>query len=281
MHRQLIDEMRQANAGEPTIRYTLAVLQSIPRFAVVEGRIEFNPVAAVTKPRVRRSRQVEPVPPATVEHLRGLLNDRDATIVSVLAYAGLRPQEALALQTAGRHRPQAPRAAEERRRPAPAVHEDPPRRAVDLLAPLAADLAEWRLASGIRSGLLFPTPAGEPRRKHDWDNWRNRSFKPAARRVGLASPVPYDLRGSFVSLLAWEGRTMLDVARQAGHSVEICDRHYAGIFESLDPTERTSAETAIRAARESRAHGSAPLFEDAERTTRTPIRPEARGRDLC
>ncbi len=75
VHRQLIDEMRQANAGEPTIRYTLAVLQSILRFAVVEGRIEFNPVAAVTKPRVRRSRQVEPVPPATVERLRGLLND--------------------------------------------------------------------------------------------------------------------------------------------------------------------------------------------------------------
>jgi hypothetical protein len=26
--------------------------------------------------------------------------------------------------------------------------------------------------------------------------------------------VPYDLRGSFVSLLAWEGQTMLEVARR-------------------------------------------------------------------
>ncbi len=265
VHRQLIDELRQANAGEPTVRYALAVLQSILRFAVVEGRIDFNPVAAVTKPPVRRSRQVEPVPPATVERLRGLLNDRDATIVSVLAYAGLRPQEALALQTVD----VTDRKLLVRRKnvdgqllPHTKTRRD---RAVDLLAPLAADLAEWRLASGIRDGLLFPTPSGEPWRKHDWDNWRVRIFRPAATRLGLASPVPYDLRGSFVSLLAWEGRTMLDVARQAGHSVEICDRHYAGIFEALDATERTSAETAIRAARESRARGVVPLFEDPER----------------
>jgi hypothetical protein len=58
---------------------------------------------------------------------------------------------------------------------------------------------------------------------------------------------------------------MLDVARQAGHSVEICDRHYAGIFETLDPAERTSVEAAIRAAREPGVRRVAPLFEDGSR----------------
>jgi hypothetical protein len=62
--------------------------------------------------------------------------------------------------------------------------------------------------------------------------------------------VPYDLRGSFVSLLAWEGQNMLEVARQAGHPVAICERHYAGIFEDYYRANRTSAEAAIRAARE-------------------------------
>lgn len=101
-----------------------------------------------------------------------------------------------------------------------------------------------------------------------------RIFRPAAKQVGLPSSVPYDLRGSFVSLLAWEGRTMLDVARQAGHSVEICDRHYAGIFDSLDPTQRTSAEAVIRAARQARERGVEPLFVHPEGITRTPEGPE-------
>jgi hypothetical protein len=48
-------------------------------------------------------------------------------------------------------------------------------------------------------------------------------YKPHASSIGLTSGVPYDLRGSFVSLLAWDGQTMLEVARQAGHSVAICE----------------------------------------------------------
>jgi hypothetical protein len=63
-------------------------------------------------------------------------------------------------------------------------------------------------------------------------------------------PPPYDLRGSFVSLLVWEGRTMLEVAGQAGHGVDVCELHYARIFEGYDPAEPTSAEQAIRAARQ-------------------------------
>ncbi len=46
---------------------------------------------------------------------------------------------------------------------------------------------------------------------------------------------PYALRGSFVSLLVWEGRTMLEVAAQAGHGVDVCEMYYARIFEGLRP----------------------------------------------
>jgi len=61
---------------------------------------------------------------------------------------------------------------------------------------------------------------------------------------------PYALRGSFVSLLVWEGRTMLEVAAQAGHGVDVCEMYYARIFEGYDPARRTSAEAAILAARQ-------------------------------
>ena len=53
------------------------------------------------------------------------------------------------------------------------------------------------------------------------------------------------------------------VARQAGHSVAVCDRHYAGIFDDVDPATRVTAEAAIRAARGPGVRGVCALF-DAE-----------------
>ena len=71
--------------------------------------------------------------------------------------------------------------------------------------------------------------------------------RPRPRSV-LLSGVPYDLRGSFVSLLAWEGQNMLEARSPGGPLGGIRERHYAGIFEDYDPANRTSAEAAIRAA---------------------------------
>lgn len=94
-------------------------------------------------------------------------------------------------------------------------------RTVRLLAPLAADLREWRMASG-RPGdgaLVFPGRDGEAWTKDDWDVFRRRGWKTACRRAGLdAAPRPYDLRHSFASLLLAEGRTVHYVAAQLGHS---------------------------------------------------------------
>jgi integrase len=51
---------------------------------------------------VRRDRAITPLPPETVERIRAALigqgRVRDATLVSVLAYAGVRPLEAVALR---------------------------------------------------------------------------------------------------------------------------------------------------------------------------------------
>jgi hypothetical protein len=61
---------------------------------------------------------------------------------------------------------------------------------------------------------------------------------------------PYDLRHSFVSLLIHEGRNVVDVARQAGHSPTMTLDVYAHVFDEFDPGERVSAEEEIRRARE-------------------------------
>jgi integrase len=122
-------------------------------------------------------------------------------------------------------------------------------RSVRLLAPLAEDLTAWRRVTGQPSGLVFPRPSGSAWSDDDRRNWRHRVFQANADAIGKAKARPYYLRHSFVSLLIAEGRTVIDVAQQAGHSAETCLRYYAHLFAEFDPAHRVSAEEEIRKAR--------------------------------
>lgn len=98
----------------------------------------------------------------------------------------------------------------------------PPRqnaRSARLLAPLAANLAAWRLASE-RSGadLVFPTVTGEPVARPRLAQLARRVFDPPAKSVGATGTRPYDLRHAFCSLLIAEGLSVVEVACQAGHA---------------------------------------------------------------
>jgi integrase len=247
-------ELRREGVGEPTILKTLTLLQGMLRRAVVWGRIPSNPVAPIRKPAQKRTRAVKPIAPATVEEIRGLLlarrRLRDATLVSILAYAGLRPGEALALRWGdiGERTILVDRAV--------ALGDvkgtkTGKRRSVRLLAPLAADLAEWRLASRRpdETALVFPRKDGRAWTDEDWRNWRQRVFAPVATAVGLDRFRPYDLRHSFVSLLFAERRTVIEVARQAGHSPTMALATYGHVIEELEGADPRPAEDVIREAR--------------------------------
>jgi hypothetical protein len=106
-----------------------------------------------------------------------------------------------------------------------------------------------RLGRPAAGDLVFPRPDGEPWRDTDWRNWRNRVFQPAAMKAGLGQTRPYDLRHSFVSLLIAERRTIIEVARQAGHSPTMTLDTYGHVFDELEDAEPVSAEELIRAAR--------------------------------
>jgi integrase len=240
-----------AGVGPPTVRRALMVLQSAMRLAVVQGRIQSNPVSAIRKPRHER-KPVRPLVPKSIEKLRGELGLRDATLVSILAYAGLRPGEALALRWVSIRRRtilvgRAVSLGKEKGTKTNAT------RTVRLLAPLTRDLAEWRLACGRpdETAYVFPRADSAPWRDDDYRNWRKRKFDAAATASGLENIRPYDLRHSFVSLLIQEGVSVVEVARQAGHSPEECLRTYAHVFDEFDPADRTPAEDRIRKARES------------------------------
>jgi integrase/recombinase XerC len=83
--------------GPPTVLRVLAVLGSVLTEAVRQGHIAASPTRAVSRPRQRRGRAVRPPTPERVEIMRAALaSEVEQTLVTLLAYVGLRPQEALA-----------------------------------------------------------------------------------------------------------------------------------------------------------------------------------------
>ncbi|MEO8689325.1 MAG: tyrosine-type recombinase/integrase [Solirubrobacteraceae bacterium] len=249
--------LEREGVGPETIRRTLVLLQSILARAVEWQRIGTNPVKAVRKPRTSRRRAVLPLAPQAIEAIRGYMLDRGrrdgATLVSLLGYAGLRPEEALALQW--RHVRERTLLIEQ------AVSDgqlkgqktNRPPRTVDLLEPLKHELAEWLLASNRATGgaFLFPgaTP-DRPWRDHDYRNWRKRHFQPAAEAAGLTGARPYDLRHSFASLMLHEGRIgVVDLASQLGHSPTMTLNTYGHVIAEFREAPRTSATESIESAR--------------------------------
>lgn len=273
-----------------TIQKARTFLSSVLRHAAESEAIPTNPLALVRAPRAERGDEVEALPPVTVEEIRcvlgasmpipvaagtrsgrprraydmpdardGTIRIRDAALVALLAYSGLRPSEASGLRWAD---------VRERTLLIQRSTEDDgsikstkgrKSRTVRLLAPLAADLREWRMASGVPDGgdLLFPRSDGGAWTKEDWNNWRSRTWRTACRRAGLDDiPRPYDLRHSFASLLLAEGRTIHYVAKQLGHSPALTLGTYGHVLDEFEDAERIDAEAEIEQARASR---SAPI----------------------
>jgi hypothetical protein len=101
-------------------------------------------------------------------------------------------------------------------------------------------------------GIVFPGESSDGTlTEGQWNRWTQGTFKAAKLAVGLPTARAYDLRHSFVSLLIHEGQSILEVARQAGHSPQTCLRDYGHLFDEFDPSNREPAEAVIAAARES------------------------------
>jgi len=279
---RLRTDLEAAGVGAPTIRKTMAVVQSMLRRAVEEDRIRSNPAAQVRKPTTTRQRAVAPLPPATVEALRDEVKElRDGCLISVLAYGGLRPEDALALEW--RHVRKTTLLVEQKNVDGQVVVgakvDGKPPRTVDLFAALRQDLAEYRLACGApaASTLVFPGPSASPWTESQYRSWRRWVFQPAAAAIGIATlehktasvyidgkrhrrstrsyrgPRPYDLRHSFASLLIHAGDlSVVEIAAQLGHSPQTLLRTYAHIFAELRGQPKMPADRQIAKARAAR-----------------------------
>jgi integrase len=274
-------ELEAEGVGLPTIYRALALLQGVLRRAVEWRRIGHNPVKAVQKPKVRRQREVRPLSPLSVERLRAAASGRrrhgprDAALIALLAYAGLRPQEALALRWCDvRERTLLVEKAGDGQGGVKETKTGQAR-TVRLLSPLSRDLAEWRTlrCDPDDDGLLFPSGSGGVWNDTSWQTWHRDAWQPACLATSFQGARPYDLRHSFVSLLISEGRSVVDVARQAGHSPTMTLDVYAHVFDEFDIAERVSAEDQIEQARRDVSGLCPPTSDEPDEQQETPANP--------
>jgi integrase len=244
-------ERIKAGGGRVAVRQALTLLGNILQRAMESGRLGRNSARLVRKVPAPRRREVRPLAPATVEKLRAASKPRDAALISLLAYSGLRPQEALALRWSDvRERTiLVERAASLGQEQDTKTHAH---RTVRLLLPLREDLLGWRMRSARPTDreLVLPGPDGGLWTKTTYDNWRRRGFDDACTAIGLEGARPYDLRHSFASLLLHEGRSVMYVARQLGHDPRLTLSTYGHVIDELDDAPKTAAEDAIRDARQ-------------------------------
>jgi len=277
---EYIAELEDDGVSAGVIRSVLGMLQSMFRRAVEWGKASGNVVKEITKPAVVRKRAVVPLTPEAVERIRRAMLQasptrgvRDATLVSILGYTGMRPEEALALEC--RHPGERTILVEQKISLGvlyAGQKTSRPPRSPRLFGMVRADIRSYQLAFGVRSGLLFSLE-GEPWTECAYRNWRKRVWQPACVAAGVgrieaykrkdgtygrrySGAVPYDLRHSFASLLIHEGKlSIVEIANQLGHSTETLLRVYAHVIAEMADQPKIPAEAAIAQARE-KVHGT-------------------------
>src|SRR5579875_2569701 len=268
------------------ITEAMRVLSSCLGKAVERGLIPqgSNPVRDASKPKKPPVKVKLPLAPVQVEwiryamlmHRQGRTDDvkalRSATLVSVLAYGGFRPSEALGFKIpdvdfdaggvwvrdvfAGEHREDDTKTHAGRFVSLyPAVMDD-----LRLWLDVRAD-AEGGLRRGRRDNWLFPDETGGIS-EFTHRNWAAGPFARARRQAVKLAPdlapeirraVPYTLRGSMISVEARAAGRDLDwqrLADRAGNTVPTLQKYYLHTVNALAGQPRMPVDEQIARARE-------------------------------
>lgn len=269
-------------SGEPaaanTVRRRRAILHHLLECAVEEKIFEVNPLSQIKWRLPQTVREVDPRVVATPSQARGLLNavarvgrDRGQRMQALFAcmyYAALRPEEVADLRltncdlpedgwgmiTLERARPQAsknwsnsglthePRSLKHRA--------DGATRDIPIPPNLVLMLSEHVLRYGLAAdGRIFFTPPGgsysSSAYSHVWQEARKLALTPAQVTSSLAAR-PYDLRHAAVTLWLNSGVPAPEVARRAGHSVDVLLRVYARCMDDDQRHNNARIELGLR-----------------------------------
>lgn len=272
-------ERLAAGSGPSSIGKAQVVLSLILKKAVLPYEyLDANPSAFLDPPGYKKKPH-RWLTAEEVEAIRMWYLERDdigsATLVSVQAYVGIRPQDTLAriwpdLST----RPTDAGIAHElsvttknvngKILPGSKTGEHKKRR-VYVPQPAAEDLELWRTHS--ESAYIFGRAGdGQPWTKTGYNNWRARAprkgkdgierrprcFKAAAEDLGLGAGLrPYDLRHTFATLAANAGWTADEIAHQLGNGTDVVNKVYRHMLDAAPrpERERRSINDYIREAR--------------------------------
>lgn len=259
------EERLADGAGPSALGKAQKVLSQILNTAVLPYEyLDSNPALHLKQPIYER-RPHRWLTAEDVEKLRSWYLERDdlgsATLISVLAYVGLRPQDALARTWAELGE----RLTVVTKNSNGKIYDGSKtgrgyERTVYVPDLVRADLEEWRLASkGVN--LIFPRRDGKPWTKIDYDNWssrpprgkkgkRPRCFRAAAEDSDLGNLTPYALRHTAASLMAASGWTAVEIATQLGHSPTESQRTYQHILVVKGQGQRQTIDGYIAQARE-------------------------------
>lgn len=211
------ETIRRAGCTLSSANRARTALSSAFGWAIRMRMIAYNPLVALPKlPETNRKREAVPVD--HVERVRAHLAPIDAAMLSLYAYAGLRPDEPFALRWENVS--------------ARSVYLDSAdtktsrARTIDLEPIVAEELEGLRPGPKAR-GWIRPNRSGGKMRL---DNWRPRVLADAISAAGVEPFVPYDLRHTCASLLIHQGESLTYVAAQLGHSVAVLERYYAHVI---------------------------------------------------
>lgn len=243
-----------AGAGPVAVSKAAKLLHQVFKKAVKQGKLPRNPVADLEGPKHER-REIVPATPKQVEAMRNWFleceREGDATLLSLMAYGGLRPGEALALKWEDFSQGKqlwVCRSLEDDG--SFKTTKNRVNRLVELPEAAAQDLLTWRRETGGAQALIFPRAKdGQGWTKTDRNNWRRRWFSQAAKAAGLGDFPPKNLRHSCASLMIAAGHRPTEVAEALGHSLAVSVNVYQRLMQEMKGQPIRSVDEMIAEAR--------------------------------
>jgi integrase len=236
-----------------TAREALVYLSGILQVATAHGLIPGNPVRAIRKTGSGRL-EVRPLTPAEMEAMIATFHGRSRVLLLLAGHIGLRPGEARQVPWRawddGKLVVERTVVKAQARRP----------RGIDVPRVTAAELREWRLASGRPD----PTePIVGSMTANALKKWTTKVLRPAAKKiVGRDDVTLYTLRHTHASACHYVGMTIPEAARRLGHGPVLHVETYAHVIEGLAGRRYADLDALIAAARNEAAQ---PAWRRAQR----------------
>lgn len=228
------DQMLVDGVGPPTVNKSLNTLKALIRWGRSEGLVTNTSVDDVRRVKQAAPKPARPYTPAEVAKIvAGCRYLREATLIQVAAYAGLRWSELRALEWADVDL-DAGRITLTRSldldRSTKSTKSDR-HRVVPILKPGIDALKLWATEGpGVdASPLVFPTSRGKPLGENNWYNQRLPKIREAC---GIDFGL-HELRDTYASILIQSGIGEAELTLWLGHrSIQVTISRYAQLFES-------------------------------------------------